>query len=497
MCQLMKQYDVICIGAGPAGLTAAYQLSKNQHSCLVLEKDPDYVGGISRTVNHNGYRFDIGGHRFFSKSEQIEALWREILGDDLIVRSRSSRIYYHKKFFSYPFKPFEALFKLGFLSSIAAVVSYVKVRLFPIKKVTSFEDWVCNQFGVKLYRAFFKTYTEKVWGMPCSEISADWAAQRIKGLSLSSAIKQALLPRKANKSEVIKTLIDSFHYPRLGPGMMWEKASSLIVEMNNEVTLGADVVALAYDKKQQMWSIDYRNSQDITTVQSKSVISSMPMRELIGKLKLVVPEPVKNAADSLHYRDFIIVALMIDTLGNFDDNWIYIHDESVKVGRVQNFRSWSEELIPEQGKNCYGMEYFCFENDGLWDSSDDDLIALACKEICQIGLVKKENITGGYVIRQAKAYPVYDADYQQNVATISQYLEKECPDLHLVGRNGMHKYNNQDHAMMTAMLTVENIIQGKQIYDVWQVNQDAEYHEQGSNTSDKITGRSVPKRRRP
>lgn len=490
-----EEQKVICIGAGPAGLTAAYLLSKKDYNCLVLEKDADYVGGISRTVCHKGFRVDIGGHRFFSKSAQVEALWDEILGDDFIKRPRKSRIFYQKKFFSYPLKPFEALFKLGLFETIRVIFSYLWIKCFPIKKVKSFEDWVSNQFGRRLFQIFFKTYTEKVWGMSCQKISSDWAAQRIKGLSVKSLLLDAFtFSKKKNKGDaIIKTLIDSFRYPRLGPGMMWEAAAKKITDLGNSIHLDAAVIKLQQGKD-DLWQVTYLQNGQKHQTTATSLISSMPVRELIHALDASVPQNIIDAANALNYRDFLIVALVIDEIGNFDDNWIYIHDSSVKVGRIQNFRSWSADLIPEEKANCYGMEYFCFENDGLWQMSDEQLIQLAKKEVIQIGLVDESLIREGFVIRQAKAYPVYDENYKENVSIIRDYLERHFKGLHLVGRNGMHKYNNQDHAMMTAMLTAENILAANNQHDVWAVNEDALYHEQTSaKENSTVSERMVPK----
>src|SRR6266852_330839 len=390
---------VAIIGAGPAGLTAGYLLSKNEVEVTVLEADPVYVGGISRTATYKGFHFDIGGHRFFSKSKAVEDLWTEILPNDMLQRPRSSRIFYGGKFFAYPLKPFEALIKLGIVQSTLCILSWLKARLLPVPDPRNFEDWVTNQFGRRLFNIFFKSYTEKVWGMSCREISADWAAQRIKGLSLGSAIKNAL-------------------------------------------------------------------SQQVS-------------------------ERALRAAESLKYRDFLTVMIILKERNMFDDNWIYIHDPSVKVGRIQNFRSWSPEMVPDPDKACYGLEYFCFEHDGLWDSKDEDLIELGKRELIKIGLAKEGDVLDGCVVRQKKAYPVYDDDYARHVDTIREELEERFPTLHLVGRNGMHKYNNQDHAMMTAMLCVENILAEEKIYDLWQVNGDAEYHEAGSAPAEETHGTAI------
>jgi len=486
----------ICIGAGPAGLTAAYLLSKEGVAVTVVEKDPVYVGGISKTIVHNGFCFDIGGHRFFSKSAEVEKLWDEILGRDFLKRPRKSRIFYRSKFFSYPLKPFEALMNLGVITSTHCVFSYIWIRIFPYRNPKNFEEWVTNNFGRKLFEIFFKTYTEKVWGMKCREISVDWAAQRIKGLSLWVAIRNAFFPQKKAGSSV-KTLIDSFRYPRKGPGMMWEKAAEKIKIHGGEVRMGADAFKFLYLPEKKVWQVHCKVQNGATEIfEAEHIVSSTPLKELVTAIHPLLPSHALQAAHALRYRDFLIVALVVHDMNIFDDNWIYIHDPAVRVGRIQNFKSWSPEMIPDPSMNCYGMEYFCFEGDGLWQSSDDELVKLAMKEIGYLGLAEEGDIKAGYVVRQKKAYPVYDEDYAKHVDAIRNSLEENCPGLHLVGRNGMHKYNNQDHAMMTAMLTAKNIMAGKQIYDVWKVNQDAEYHEtQTSEEQSPGTGlRSVPKR---
>jgi protoporphyrinogen oxidase len=477
------------IGAGPAGLTAAYVLAKEGIRATVLEADPEYVGGIARTARYKGYHFDIGGHRFFSKSKEVEDLWTEILPDDMLVRPRSSRIFYKGKFFAYPLKAIEALLKLGILESTRCVLSYLRARLFPVKNPRTLEEWVSNQFGHRLFTIFFKTYTEKVWGMSCKEISADWAAQRIKGLSLTTAVLNALLPRRPPKDrkDLVKTLIDTFRYPRRGPGMMWERCAARIQEMNGDIVMGARAVGCALDRATGRWTIEYEGAEvpggdggGRRSLEVDHVISSAPIRQLVAGLAPPMSEASRTAAASLRYRDFLTVVLILKERGVVSDNWIYVHDPGVRVGRVQNFKSWSPEMVPDPEMACYGLEYFCFENDEVWNASDSDLIELGRKELAAIGLAQPEDVVDGCVVRQRKAYPVYDDDYSRNVATIREELDRAYPGLHLVGRNGMHKYNNQDHAMMTAMLTARNIIAGDAIYDVWQVNQDAEYHEAGA-----------------
>ncbi len=476
--------NVFIIGAGPAGLTAAYCLTKETPSVTVIEKDPTYVGGISRTVRYKDFLFDIGGHRFFSKSKEVVDLWQEILPDDFIARPRLSRIYYGGKYYSYPLSAFEALGNLGLATSAACMLSYAYAKAKPIAAPKSFHDWVRNQFGERLFQIFFKTYTEKVWGMSCDEISADWAAQRIKGLDLRVAVTNALkrslgLGRKPRADgAVVKTLIETFQYPRRGPGMMWEAAAAKIKARGGRVAMGRELTELSYDADRRLWTIQVTTVGGvIETYTAHHVVSSAPVRELVAK---ITPRPISLLhARALRYRDFLTVALMIDKPDLFPDNWIYIHDPSVQVGRVQNFRSWSPEMVPT-GMTCLGLEYFCFEGDGLWTASDEDLIALAKREIAKIGLVGEKDVTDGCVVRQAKAYPVYDEHYRDHVATIRRDLEASHPTLHLVGRNGMHKYNNQDHAMMTAMLTARNILADERIFDTWQVNEDAEYHEAGA-----------------
>ena len=484
MAKSVTNVDVAIIGAGPAGLTAAYLLTKEGYSVTVIEKDERYVGGISRTVEHDGFRFDIGGHRFFSKSKEVVDLWNEILPDDFIQRPRMSRIYYEGKFYSYPLRAFEALFNLGIVRSTLCMASYAKAKLSPKTSVRSFEDWTVNQFGWKLYSIFFKTYTEKVWGMPCDEMSADWAAQRIKGLSLGAAVMDGLkrslgLNKKPNDGMATKTLLETFRYPRQGPGMMWDAARDHVVAGGNHVLMGHSFKQLTQDQGTGRWKLTASKADGSTTaITAAHVISSAPMRELAARihpLPATMPE-----ASGLKYRDFLTVALMIRSEDLFPDNWIYIHDSKVKVGRVQNFRSWSPEMVPDPSIACVGLEYFCFEGDGLWSSSDEDLVELATKEMAILGLCNPDDVVGGAVVRQEKAYPVYDDTYAANVEAMRAELEARYPTLHMVGRNGMHRYNNQDHAMMTAMLTVRNIVAGERIYDIWGVNEDAEYHEAGS-----------------
>ena len=481
---------IAIIGAGPAGLTAAYLLVKaGNFNVTVFEKDPFYVGGISRTEAYKGYHFDIGGHRFFSKSQAVEDFWTEILGAELLERPRSSSIYYNKKLFAYPLVAAEALRKLGLWEAVLCMLSYLRSKVFPVRQPLNFEQWVSNQFGKRLFRIFFKTYTEKVWGIPCSEISADWAAQRIKGLSLSSAVRNALFPakNKTKDASVIKTLIDAFRYPKYGPGQMWETCRTKAEALGVKVEMNAPVTQLLFDDATQLWQVGHQDQW--MSGHFDYVISTAPLQQLVGGIKNNLPQNVVDAAKKLAYRDFITVVLMLKDEQRFTENWMYIHDPGVKVGRVQNFKSWSPFMVPDPAMACYGLEYFCFEGDGLWNSSNAELVALATKEMETLGLIAAGTVTDSYVVRQPKAYPVYDQHYQQHIDTIKAGLQ-QLPGLILTGRNGMHKYNNQDHSMMTAMLAVKNIVAGNTIYDLWKVNQDAEYHEDGGMADE--GGRAVP-----
>ena len=490
-----ERRHVVIMGAGPAGLTAAYELLKEDVPVTVVEKDPLQVGGLARTAEYKGYRFDIGGHRFFSKNDEVEALWTEILGSEMLSRGRLSRIYYRGRFFAYPIKAVNALWNLGPIEAVRCLASYARARLQPVKNPKSLEDWVRNQFGWRLYSIFFKTYTEKVWGIRTKELSADWAAQRIKSLDLWVVIRSALLPGrgKGRGGEVVTTLIDRFRYPRLGPGQMWGRIADLSRQKGHPVLLGRSVARISHDGGLVRTVTTRSGAGVIEEHAGTDFISSIPIRELVAKLDPPAPEPVRRAAESLSYRDFITVALMVDRADLFPDNWIYIHDPSVKVGRMQNFKNWSPAMVPDQGKTCLGLEYFCFEGDGLWTMDDAALVDLAKRELAQLGICTAGEVFDGVVVRQAKAYPVYDDDYQANVGIIRDYLRLAVPNLHLVGRNGMHKYNNQDHSMMTALLVARNIARGT-AFDPWKVNADAVYLEDIRAGERDRGGRQVPER---
>ena len=474
------QPPVVIAGAGPGGLTAAYLLTQRGAKPLVLEKD-DVVGGISRTVVRDGWRFDLGGHRFFTKVNEVEELWHEILPeDDFMLRPRMSRIYYEGKFYDYPLKAMNALGNLGLWEAVLCGFSYLWARIHPPKDESNYENWLVKRFGWRLYRTFFKTYTEKVWGVPVSDMPADWAAQRVKNLDLRKAVMNAILPKRNQKE--ITTLIEEFQYPKYGPGMMWEVCAGKVQAAGGTLEMGARLTGITVEGGRAT-GVTYTQGEKTFTTPASHVISTMPMRELVHTITPPPPVEVVAAADDLHYRDYLTVALIVPESRSFPDNWIYIHATDVEVGRIQNYGSWSPYLVKD-GRTCLGLEYFVFEGDAMWNTADDELIALGTKELMELGLAAEGDVEHGYVVRVPKAYPYYDFSYKANVETIRKWIEAEAPNIHPVGRNGMHKYNNQDHSMYTAMLTVENMYGAS--HDIWSVNVEEEYHEAGT------TGRDAP-----
>jgi protoporphyrinogen oxidase len=463
---------VIILGGGPAGLSAGYALVKKGYEVIILEKEKQ-VGGISKTVEEKGYRFDLGGHRFFTKIEEVENLWNEVLEEEFLLRPRLSRIYYRGKFFDYPIKPFNALGGLGLYEAFLILFSYAKVKVSPIKPEESFEDWVVNRFGRRLFEHFFKSYTEKVWGISTKELKAEWAAQRIQGLSLISAVTNALL--KQLRKNKIKTLIEEFHYPRLGPGQMYESIAKAIENSGGQVLLNVKVNAINM-KSDRIHSVCFIDKDGIEKeFTADDFITSLPLRDLLNMLRPQPEESVQTAANLLKYRDFLTVNLALNKEFLFPDNWIYVHSPEVKLGRAQNFKQWSPAMVPEKGCSSLGLEYFCNEGDELWSSPDEDLIRLAADEISKIGLIESGLVKWGFVIRVPKAYPVYDDDYQEAMPVIKSFLSG-LGNLQTIGRNGLHRYNNMDHSILTGLLAARNIT--GETHDLWQVNMEEEYHEE-------------------
>jgi len=464
----MKEKPVVVIGAGPAGLAAAYEFICRGISPLILERG-GMVGGISRTESYKGYNLDIGGHRFFTKNDEINQLWEKMLGPDFLKVNRLSRIYYKGKFFNYPLRPVNAFFNLGPLESLLVLISYCRARLSPQPEEKSFEEWVINRFGARLYRTFFKTYTEKVWGIPCSEIRADWAAQRIRGLSLLVAVANALFGGQQAKS-----LIELFSYPKLGPGMMWQRFTEHIVTGGGELMLHSEVSAIRHDHR-RITAVEYTNNETRSEVSAEHYISSMPISRLVQLLKPQPPAEVLKSAEELTYRSFIIVVLIIDRQTLFPDQWLYVHSPKVQVGRIQNFKNWSRFMVPDQSKTSIGMEYFCNENDRTWKMADYELVEMASREMELMGFGPASLVVDSYVVRQAKAYPVYDATYKQKLLKIRNYLD-DFHNLQTIGRSGMHRYNNMDHSMQTGILAAKNCCGER--HDLWTVNEEKSYLEE-------------------
>ncbi len=463
--------DVVIIGGGPAGLTAAYELQQrsDSHRPVVFEGGK-IVGGIARTESHRGYRFDIGGHRFFTKVPEVEKMWHEVLTEEFITVPRQSRIYYRGRFFDYPLRIFNALSNIGVYESARILISYFKWQVKPHRQEDSFEQWVQNRFGGRLYMHFFRSYTEKVWGISPTMIRADWAAQRIKNLSLIKAVWNAISGANDTAS-----LIEEFQYPRLGPGQMWEATRDLIEERGGSVTCNTRAVRVLRDEM-RVTAIEVEDaSGEKRLVEGEHFINSMALTDLVTAFDPPPPDHVREAAGHLRYRDFLIVTLILDRADPFPDNWIYVHAPEVKVGRIQNFRAWSKDMLPDPGTASIGMEYFCQEHDGLWTMSDEALRDLASDELAKLGLARKDEVIDAAIIRQPKAYPVYDGEYKDALEVISGWL-LQFENFQTVGRNGLHRYNNQDHSMLSAMYAARNIL--GEDHDVWHVNVERSYHEE-------------------
>ena len=465
---LLMNAPIVIVGAGPAGLTAAYELVKRDLQPVILEK-ADKVGGLARTEAYKDYRFDMGGHRFFTKVQKVQRLWEEMLGDDFLKVARLSRIRYDGRFLDYPLNPFNVLSNLGIVESLLILVSYLDAQLRPHAEEQTFEQWVSNRMGKRLFKTFFRSYTEKVWGIPCNQIRADWAAQRIRGLSLIGAVSNALFGTSR-----AKTLISEFHYPVLGSGMMWQRFGEVVGSHGGEVHLNTKVIGIRRDGR-RIKSILAQRGEKLVEFSGEHFIFSVPLTELIAQLDPPPPADVVRAARKLNYRDFVIVGLIVDDADLFRDNWIYVHEREVKVARIQNFKNWSAAMVPDTSKTSLGMEYFCNQGDEIWTMADADLVDLAVREAVYMGLASRTNVEDGVVFRQPKAYPVYDSDYRKHLDVIRDFLAT-LDNLQTVGRNGLHRYNNLDHSMLTGLLAARNVL--GEDHDLWNVNTEPSYYEE-------------------
>jgi protoporphyrinogen oxidase len=459
------------LGAGPAGLTAAYVLGRRGLPGVVFEADGT-VGGIAKTIEFNGYRFDLGGHRFFTKLKAVQTLWQEMIGEEFVTRPRLSRIYYNGKYFSYPIAAKDVVSRLGLLEATRCALSYLWAMRHRNADANTFEEWVTARFGRRLYDAFFRSYTEKLWGIPGTEIRSLWAAQRIKNFSLGQAILTILKLRRQH----VTTLIEEFRYPRLGPGQMWEAFATHTAQQGIPVHLNQRSVAIKHADG-RVRSVVLRQNGDQFEHVVDSVISSIPLSELVLSLDPPAPPEVQDAARQLRYRDLVLVALMTTEAEPFPDNWIYLHDPGTRAGRVQNYGAWSAGMV-KPGTTCLGVEYFCFRGDEIWEMSDEQAVELATKELAAIGLIDASKVIDGVKVLVPKAYPTYDLQYEGAVSTIRGYLE-HFENLQTCGRNGLHRYNNQDHSMWTALLATLNVLDGAG-HDVWSVNMEADYLEEGN-----------------
>jgi len=463
-----RKKSVLIVGSGPAGLAAGLELTKNGFDVTIIERE-NQVGGISKTILKNGNRFDVGGHRFFTKSKEVNKLWEEVLGKDFRETNRLSRIYYNNKFFAYPIEIADTLKKLGFFTSLACLLSFIRYQLFPIKPQRSFADWTTNRFGYKLFEMFFKSYTEKVWGISTNDLSADWAAQRIKGLSLFEAIKTALFKTKKRP----KSLIDKFKYPKHGPGMMYEKFAQNIEKRGGKIVFNVEIAELTREKNKIVNVVGIDGMGKRVKYSADYYISTMPLPDTVRFLSPTF-HGVADIEKKLKFRDFLSVNLVVNCRDIFPDAWIYVHDPSVDLGRIQNFKNWSHDMAASAKITPLGCEYFCSREDALWRKSDKDLIALASHEMEQIGLIKKSDVLEGNVYRMTDAYPIYNGDYQKYIEK-SRLIIDEISNLHVAGRGGMFRYNNMDHSILSGLYVARNIM-GKNL-DVWGINADEEYHE--------------------
>lgn len=459
---MQNEFPVIIFGAGPAGLTAAHALLERKTTPYIIEKE-NKVGGAARTETYKGFLFDIGGHRFYTKFREVEQLWEKMLPNDFPSIARRSRIYYQDRFYNYPLELINTLQNLGLLESIFIFVSYLKARISPSPRIETFEEWIIHRFGRRLYETFFQRYTEKVWGISCRDLRADWAEQRIRGLSLHSVVIDLL-----RGSNSIKTLIREFNYPILGSGFMWERFQEEVERQGGRIQFNTRILSLDA-QRDTIREAHVQIEKTTSSITGKHFISTIPLKELIGRINPSPPLEILEASRRLKNRAFIQVGLIVKGNPLFPDQWLYIHYPGVKVARIQNFRNWSSAMIPDPEKTSLGMEYFCDAGDDFWNKPDQELIELAKYELEKINLAQAAEVVDGVVFRQTNAYPVYDPDYRQQIKLIRGYLSKYV-NLQTIGRNGIHQYNNMDHSMLMALRAVENMFGGKM--DLWEPDYD-------------------------
>jgi protoporphyrinogen oxidase len=462
---------VVVAGAGPAGLATAMTLARAGKRVVVVEQS-DGVGGLARTIERKGYRFDLGGHRFFTRVAEVRAIWEDLLGAEMLVRRRRSRILFNGRFFDYPTGARSAFAGLGAMESARILASYLAAKLRPIRPEVTLADWLANRFGRRLFETFFRPYTEKVWGMPCEAIGAQWAAQRIRGLSLRAAVVNSL--RRGVGSQ--RTLATEFLYPRLGPGMLWDRMREAIEAAGGEVRLRHRLVAVRHEGG-ALRELEIDGPSGRVILPAAHLVSTIPLRDLVAGLSPPAPPDVTAAAAALRYRDFLVVALVLEGRDPFPDNWLYLHDPGIRAGRVQNFRAWSPELVPTPDRACLGFEYFCSAGDALWRNPDPELVAIAGRDLEALGFGGRDRVVEGHVVRVRDAYPVYDEAFAGNLAVIRRGLAP-LAGLQVAGRNGMHRYNNMDHSMLTGLLAARNVL--GEAHDLWAVNADEAYLEPSS-----------------
>lgn len=482
---------IYILGAGPAGLAAAYTLTQQGQSVVVVERD-SRVGGLAKSIEYKGFILDYGPHRFFTKIAPVLKLWDEVLGEDQVTVNRLTRIYYGGKYFSYPLKAVEALLALGPIETVKILVSYFQAQLFPNRHPRNFAEWVTGKFGKRLFEIFFQAYTEKLWGIRCTEISADWAAQRIKGLSLLKAARNAIFGNDGK----VKTLIDQFQFPRLGSGQLYEKIGDHLRSRNQPVLLNTEVVQVHHHDF-QVTQVTLRNRQtgQEQTVDCGGVISSIPISFLVQQITSPPPPPVITAAKSLKFRNTILVYLMVEGNQLFPDNWLYINEPSVQLGRVTNFANWSGDMLPNREQTPVCCEYWCNFGEPMWQQPEAELLMQAEQELRQIGLLHQEKVSGGFIVRLPRTYPIYAGSYKTDLAEIQGYLQ-QFQNLQLVGRYGAFKYNNQDHSLLMGILAAENVFApGK--HDLWTVNSDSEYHEEAKADETTTAAKPAKVSRRP